>query len=92
MRPTAPPVLMPPLLVVSAFATPPLTFCEEVVGGVVGVTVTVLTWPVTVSREMTGVGVHVDELGEVVDVVSTLAGVDVVVGVVDVGAAAVDVD
>lgn len=92
VRPTAPPVLMPPLLSVLAFATPPFTFWGEVVGGVVGVTVTVRTWPVTVSREMTGVGVHVGELDEVVDVVSTLAGVDVVAGVVDVGAAAADVD
>lgn len=92
VRPTAPPVLIPPLSVVLAFATPPLTFCGGVVGGTVGVTVTVLTWPVTVSRDITGVGVHVEELDEVVDVVSTLAGVEVVgAGVVDVGAAVVDV-
>ena len=34
-----------------------------------GVTVTVLTWPVTVSRDVTGDGVHVDEEDEDEDVV-----------------------
>jgi hypothetical protein len=54
VRPTAPPVPSPPLLL---FLTPkPL--CEF--GGAVGVTVTVRTSPVVVKMEMTGVGVHED--------------------------------
>lgn len=44
-----------------------------------GVTVTVRTWPVTVSRDVTGVGVHEVELEEEVVVVC-----EVVLGVVEV--------
>jgi len=58
VRPTAPPVLSPPLLACLI----PVWLCD--VGGTVGVTVTVLTWPVTVSREVTGVGVHVEDAAE----------------------------
>lgn len=62
VRPTAPPVPSPPL---PLFLTPnPL--CEF--GGAVGVTVTVRTWPVVVKTEMTGVGVHVEDLNVVVSV------------------------
>jgi hypothetical protein len=56
VRPTAPPVPSPLLFLLVVI---PLEIEEA--GGMVGVTVTVLTWPVTVSREVTGVGVHVVE-------------------------------
>jgi hypothetical protein len=62
VRPTAPPVpslLLPPFLI-------PNPLCE--LGGAVGVTVTVRTWPVVVKTEMTGVGVHVEDLDGVVSV------------------------
>lgn len=82
VRPTAPPVLIPELLWL--FVTPP-EFAE--LGGTVGVTVTVLTSPVTVSRKVDGVGVHVEELeDEDVDVVlgvGVVVGSDVVVAVAD---------
>jgi hypothetical protein len=52
-----------------------LAFCSD---GAVGVIVTVLTWPVTVSTDMTGVGVHV--ILELVEVVVGGAA-DVVSGV-----------
>jgi hypothetical protein len=55
VRPTAPPVLSPPL---PLFRATPVRLCEF--GGTVGVTVTVRTCPVTVSSDVTGVGVHVD--------------------------------
>jgi hypothetical protein len=55
VRPTAPPVLSPPL---PFFRATPVKLCEF--GGTVGVTVTVRTCPVTVSSDVTGVGVHVD--------------------------------
>ena len=57
MRPTAPPVLIPELLL---FFDTGATSAEF--GGDVGVIVTVWTCPVTVSREVTGVGVHMEEL------------------------------
>lgn len=53
VRPTAPPVVNPPLL----FETDELLL---EFGGAVGVTVTVRTCPVIVSRDMIGVGVHVE--------------------------------
>lgn len=77
VRPTAAPVLSPPPPLFLEIA---VTLCE--LGGTVGVTVTVLTCPVTVSSDVTGVGVHVDveddEIGveELDDVVA--AGVEVV--------------
>jgi len=77
VRPTAPPVLIPP----SFFLTDaPLRLAEF--GGMVGVTVTVLTWPVTVSRDTTGVGVHViddedEDVEELEDVILVLDVVDV---------------
>ena len=60
---TAPPVPSPP---------PPLfagvsSFVACAFGGTVGVTVTVRTWPVMVSRDVTGVGVHVEDVDEVVE-------------------------
>lgn len=55
VRPTAPPVLSPLL---PLFLAAPVRLCE--LGGTVGVTVTVRTCPVTVSSDVTGVGVHVD--------------------------------
>jgi hypothetical protein len=55
VRPTAAPILRPPAL----FRETPVKLCA--LGGTVGVTVTVLTCPVTVSRDATGVGVHVGE-------------------------------
>jgi hypothetical protein len=54
VRPTAPPVLSP----LPLFRATPVKLCEF--GGTVGVTVTVRTCPVTVSSDVTGVGVHVD--------------------------------
>jgi hypothetical protein len=62
VRPTAPPVVNPP----------PLDFCDTGArfwefGGTVGVIVTVLTDPVVVSREITGVGVQVIEVDGVLD-------------------------
>lgn len=55
-----------------------------------GVTVTVLTWPVTVSREVIGVGVHVEDVDDEVWVVCVL---DLLVVVVVAAAAmVVDVD
>jgi hypothetical protein len=54
VRPTAAPILRPPAL----FRETPVKLCA--LGGTVGVTVTVLTCPVTVSRDATGVGVHED--------------------------------
>lgn len=70
VRPTAAPVLkllLPPFEV-SDFDVVP-KFWD---GGAVGVTVTVRTWPVIVSREVTGVAVHVGELvaSEVMEVVA----------------------
>jgi len=56
VRPTAPPVLSPPLFL---FFVIPTALPE--VGGTVGVTVTVRICPVTVSSEVMGVGVHVDD-------------------------------
>lgn len=53
VRPTAPPVDKPPLL----FETDDLF---DSLGGAVGVTVTVRTCPVMVSRDTIGVGVHVE--------------------------------
>jgi len=74
VRPTAAPVPSPPLFL--SFVIP-----DELpdVGGTVGVTVTVRICPVTVSSEVTGVGVQVDDM-EVDDFeeVNTMAG-----GVVD---------
>lgn len=57
VRPTAAPVLSPPPLLL--FFVVPNELPE--VGGTVGVTVTVRIWPVTVSSEVTGVGVQVEE-------------------------------
>jgi len=78
VRPTAPPVLSPP--------PPPLLFLTSVrldaLGGTVGVTVTVFSWPVTVSSDMTGVAVHVEDEDDVVDVEDDV--VDDVVDVVEV--------
>lgn len=72
VRPTAAPVLSP-LLLLLPFVIPTAL---PAFGGVVGVTVTVRTCPVTVSRDVTGVGVHVDE--------ELLDGFDeVVIGVVE---------
>jgi hypothetical protein len=67
VRPTAPPVLSPP-------PCPTLVNADVLseFGGTVGVTVTVRTCPVTVSSDMTGVGVHVVVADELV-----VAGVDV---------------
>lgn len=58
VRPTAPPVLSPPLplLLLVSEVDAVLLWLD---GGDVGVYVTVLTCPVTVSTERTGVGVHV---------------------------------
>ena len=54
-------------------------------GGAVGVTVNVLTWPVTVITDSTGVAVHVEEddvdEADVVVGVGVVDGVEVVVGV-----------
>lgn len=75
VRPTAAPVVSPPLLDVDFSID--AEFCEF--GGTVGVTVIVRTCPVTVSRDKTGVGVHVDEL-EVFPAVGLLAGGSVVPG------------
>lgn len=77
VRPTAAPVLSPLLLFLPCVIPTAL----PALGGVVGVTVTVRTWPVTVSRDVTGVGVHVeDELllvcDEVVRGVVEVSGVD----------------
>ena len=55
MRPTAAPVPIPPP---PLFLETALSLCEF--GGTVGVTVTVRTCPVTVSSDVTGVGVHID--------------------------------
>jgi len=52
VSPTAPPTPSPLFL-----CELPVRLCES--GGIVGVTVTVRTWPVTVSSDVTGVGVHV---------------------------------
>jgi hypothetical protein len=87
VRPTAPPVLMPELLWLFDTGATSGEF-----GATVGVEVTVCTIPVTVSTEVTGVGVHVEggEL-EVMDVevdkglanvgVGVVAGCVVVLGV-----------
>lgn len=63
VSPTAPPVPSPPPLPFFAGASP-LVACAF--GGTVGVTVTVRTWPVMVSKDVTGVGVHVEDV-EAVD-------------------------
>ncbi len=55
VNPTAAPVPNPP-----EFFDFETGVVESELGGIVGVTVTVRTSPVTVSREVTGVGVHVD--------------------------------
>jgi len=61
VRPTAPPVDKPPLLDFDTGAM----FCEF--GGTVGVIVTVLIDPGSVSRETVGVGVQVRELDDELD-------------------------
>lgn len=71
MRPTAAPVPSPPLLLLSFVIAVEL----PEVGGTVGVTVTVRIWPVTVSSEVTGVGVQVEE--------DSLVGFEDVVRIVD---------
>jgi hypothetical protein len=81
VRPTAPPELSPPPL----FLGTPLRLCEF--GGTAGVAVTVLAWPVTVSRNVTGVGIQVvdneeDDFEVVVAV--AMATTDVVFGVLEV--------
>lgn len=59
VKPTAPPTLSPlPLLFFDTFGR----LAEF--GGAVGVMVTVITSPVTVSSDVTGVGIHVDDGGE----------------------------
>lgn len=77
VRPTAAPVLRPLFLlfVVIAAALPAF-------GGLVGVTVTVCTTPVSVSRETVGVGVHVEELLDFSEEV--VMGADVVCAAADV--------
>lgn len=91
VRPTAPPVLIPELLLLFDTGATSAEF-----GGDVGVIVTVWTCPVTVSREVTGVGVHTEELepGEVeveVDDGEVVANVGVgVVAACVVGASDVD--
>jgi hypothetical protein len=76
VRPTAAPVLSP-LSLLLPFVIPAAL---PALGGLVGVTVTVRTCPVTVSRDVTGVGVHVEDevLGcdEVVRGVVDVSGVD----------------
>jgi hypothetical protein len=72
VRPTAAPVLSP-LLLLLPFVIPAAL---PALGGLVGVTVTVRTCPVTVSRDVTGVGVHVED--------EVLGCDEVVRGVVDV--------
>jgi len=69
VSPTAPPVDNPPLLL---FETVEL-LCEF--GGAVGVTVTVRTCPVIVSRDMIGVGVQVELVSLLAEVAFTGAGV-----------------
>jgi hypothetical protein len=76
VKPTAPLRPRPPVL---SFEIG-FRFCEF--GGTVGVTVIVLTWPVTVSREITGVGVQVEDAdSDVEDCV--VSGAAVVSGVPD---------
>lgn len=62
VRPTAPPVVKPPPLL---FETDDSL---DALGGEVGVTVTVRTCPVIVSRDMTGVGVQVELVEPAVEV------------------------
>lgn len=78
VSPTAPPVPSPFL---ELFSLTGATFWEF--GGTVGVTVTVCTSPVIVSRETTGVGVQVEDVEDVEDVESFVVGGAVVVA--DVG-------
>ena len=81
VRPTAPPKLRPPPL----FLCTPVRLCA--LGRTVGVVVTVLTWPVTVSRNVTGVGIRiVDNEEDDFDIVAGVPKVtaDVVLGVMEV--------
>lgn len=69
--PTVRPIAAPVLRVLPVSFVTPAELPE--VGGTVGVTVTVRTCPVTVSREVIGVGVQVDdELDEPEDDVVTV--------------------
>lgn len=89
VSPTAPPVPSPPL----PFLLADTVLRLAVLGGAVGVDVTVLTIPVTVSTDITGVGVHVEEVaGSSIEVDAGMEIVAGVVGVVDVVTAATVVD